>query len=149
MRAERPACWLASPQNVELECDAQTREEAAESMQLRHLAKRKETAECRQETALKNPTAFSRSSLRRRPWSDGGVKREAQSFRLTFIYLFLYFPRIWKLALPSYEIRCSDAGSFISKLALRFPLGTAAELLALISPSRLCDALRRRRNSLF
>lgn len=53
------------------------------------------------------------------------------------------------MALPSYEIRCSDAGSFISKLALRFPLGTAAELLALISPSRLCDALRRRRNSLF
>lgn len=64
-----------------------------------------------------------------------------------FSFIYLFFLGIWKLALPSYEIRCSDAGSFISKLALRFPLGTAGELLALISPSRLCDAQRRHGNS--
>lgn len=42
-------------------------------------------------------------------------------------------------ALLSDEIRCSDAGSFISKLALRYPLGTIVNPLSLISPSRLCD----------
>lgn len=95
--------------------------------------------------SLKNHVAFF-SSLHKRPWSNG--RWNEKRLWLSFPF-FIYFPGIWKLALPSYEIRCSDAESFISKLALRFPLGTAAELLTLISPSRLCDAQGRHSNSLF
>lgn len=119
----------------------------SESMQFAEFFKRKEKAECRQRRRLRYSTVavlwnttlcfltcLSADDL-------DATAGEAGSAKLVVGFsFFIYLHRIWKLALPSYEIRCSDAGSFISKLALRFPLGTAAELLALIS---------RRSNSIF
>lgn len=44
--------------------------------------------------------------------------------------------------LLSEGISCSDAESFLGKLALRYPLGTVVNPLLLISPCSLCDAHR-------